>query len=114
MKEVRRRARIAMLQRGLTFLDLERLSGMKRGTIQNILSGFSSSTRARRAITNALGTQIFDDTIPTEARHTFLKDTTVEFVDSPEFAVQFGNECKAKVRVRGCTVTFLEDTTFFL
>lgn len=97
-----------MLEKRLTFLDLESLSGLKCGTIQNILSGFSSSTRSRQAITNALGAEIFHGIHPKEARQAFLKGTTIEFIDSPELAAQFAKECKTKMRVRGCAVTFLE------
>lgn len=81
MNEFRRKAKIAMLEKDLSFRDVAAIAGLTLGTVHNVLSGLSNSTRAREAITNALGTEIWDDVPVTERRLLIPKGTQIEFAD---------------------------------
>ena len=56
MTDARRKARIAMLQKGITFEDLAKQTGYSVATIHNLLSNTASTAKARQALTNALQT----------------------------------------------------------
>lgn len=108
MTDARRKVKIALLQNRMTYSDFAKATRLSESTIDNVLAG-RGSDKSRQAITNALQLEIFPSIKPTETRHLFRKGTTVEFVDSPELAAQWREECSTKVRVRGCTVRFLDD-----
>jgi transcriptional regulator with XRE-family HTH domain len=110
-----KRLRIALINQDLTRAKFASAVGLRESTLGNIIRGGRCSLKTRWKITQFLQVSIWDG-IPVEARHIFRKDTTIEFVDSPELASQCAKEFKGKVRVLGCAVTFLEDTpaTFFL
>lgn len=110
MTESRRKTKILLLQRNITFAHLAKAAGLALATVHNVLDGKASSRKSKQAITNALGVQIFDGVLPTQTQHTIQAGTTIEFVDSPELVAEWRKECPTKLRVRGCCVTFLEDT----
>jgi lambda repressor-like predicted transcriptional regulator len=109
MTDAKRKTKILLLQQNMTFAQLAKTAGLALATVHNVLDGKASSRKSKQAITNALGASIFEGMEPTETHHVFRKGTTVEFVGSPELAAQWRDECKGKVRVRGCNVTFLDD-----
>ena len=109
MNEARRRTKILLLQRKLTIDDLARGTGLQHGTIQNLLSGLSKRARARQAITNFLGTEIFDGIRPTERHYTFPAGLSIE-LETGELAAQWQTEFTDCVRGRGKVITFIKPT----
>jgi lambda repressor-like predicted transcriptional regulator len=107
MTEARRKAKIAMLEKGLTFNALASLVRLKRGTVHNILSGLSTSFRGRQAITNALGAnEIWPDVFASERRLDFGPHVEI---DSPsvEGAIEFAKQFPAGFATRrGKSVRF--------
>src|SRR4051812_22509662 len=75
MTEERRKAKVAMLEQGVTFAQLEKETGLTRGTIHNVLSGVCSSARTRQALTDALGVQLWRDVKVQTARTTIAEGT---------------------------------------
>ncbi len=92
MTDARRKARIAMLKKGITFEDLAKQTGYSVATIHNVLSNTASTAKARQAITNALGVQLWDGA-PLTARSFVLKPgNSIELSDElgrPGYAEKF-------------------------
>jgi lambda repressor-like predicted transcriptional regulator len=107
MTEARRKAKIAMLEKGLTFNALASLVRLKRGTVHNILSDLSTSSRGRQAITNVLGAnEIWPGVFTSERRLDFGPHVEI---DSPsvERAVEFAKQFPAGFAMRrGKSVRF--------
>lgn len=64
-----------MLEKGITFEHLVSETGLNRGTIHNVLSGACSSVRARQALTNALGVQLWPAVEVETTRATIAENT---------------------------------------
>lgn len=59
MTDARRKAKIRLLELGLTFDDLARESRLAKATIHNVLDDKASSAKSKQAITNALRAEIW-------------------------------------------------------
>jgi transcriptional regulator with XRE-family HTH domain len=102
MTEVRRKARIAMLEKRLSFADLEQLTGLAKGSIHNLLSGVSKSPRGRQLLTNALGGDLWPGISVTERTFIFMAGTELEFTDesaAEECERQFGDAVQRHEKV---------------
>ena len=94
MTDARRKTRIALLEAGQTFRDLEQGTGLKRGTIHNLLSDPSGSAKAKQTITNFLGVEIWPEIAATKRRVLFTRDIEIKFT-TPDTAFQFAQRFPA-------------------
>jgi len=114
MTDARRKTKIALLEAGLTFRDLEQATGLKRGTIHNLLSDPSGSAKAKQAITNFLGVEIWPEIPVTKRRVLFTHGIEIKFPAS-DTAFQFAQRFPAGyVNCRGAKVFFLRSIPFIL
>jgi lambda repressor-like predicted transcriptional regulator len=79
MTPAHKKAKITLIEQGRTFRDLSNTTGLAQTVISNTLSGRTANRRTRRAITNALGVQLWDDVPVTERLFTFPPGTEIEF-----------------------------------
>ena len=110
MTEARRKARIAMLQMGITFEDLAKRTGYSLATIHNLLSNAASMAKGRQALTNALGTQLWN--------HVPVTERCLHVPTSWGMQIEFPNKKQALDAVdelgpdlvarRGRTITFIK------
>jgi hypothetical protein len=96
-----------MLEKNLAFRDLERFTGLARGSIHNLLSGVSKSARGRQLLTNSIGIELWPG-IPVvhEARFCLANGDFVIFSNramAREFAEELGDASEQSgcyVRIR--------------
>ncbi len=108
MTEAKRQAKILLLQQNKTFADLAKDADLALATVHNVLAGHKSSKKSKRAITNALGAQIWPD-VPVSER-TIIFDHNVE-AESPsvEMAIEFAKQFpKGSVKRTGRVVSFIK------
>jgi len=104
MTEARRKAKIWLLQQKKTFADIASMSGFAKATIHNALDG-RGSAKTKQAITNALGTQLWDDLPVTERCITVRPGVSIEFPDV-EMARKWSNEVSGNIAMQcGRTLT---------
>lgn len=110
MTETRRKAKIAMLEKGISFTELAERTGFKRGTIHNLLGGHNASQYGRQAISDLLQAEVFPGVSPRR---------TVSFPAGTEIECKTAEEAQAdaaelgeRVSIRGNVITFLRDTMF--
>ncbi len=118
MTEARRKARIAMLQKDITFEDLARQTGYSVATIHNLLSNTASTAKARQALTNALQTdELWPGVFMTERVITFVPGDSLEFSHESaarEWARDF-NKLQPGIAVRrGRVVSYTQTCRFSL
>jgi lambda repressor-like predicted transcriptional regulator len=109
MTDARRKAKIAMLQKGVTFQDLTTSTGLSKASIHNLLSNASESRKSRQAITNALGIQLWDEIEVTEGSITLPAGMLVRWpsdIEAAEFLKEFA---PAVVEVRKNLVEITRD-----
>lgn len=73
----------------------------KQGTVQNILSGFSSSARAQQVVTNACGVEIWPGVKPTRRLFVFCPGTEISFTDDRKNASEAAEVLGECVERRG-------------
>lgn len=108
MTEARRKAKMAMLFNRITFADLHEATGLAKGSIHNLLSDLSKSSRGRQLLTNALQEDLWPGVSITERRFTFAAETEIEFIDE-DVAKEFASEFSDAVRRDANTIKFLID-----
>jgi lambda repressor-like predicted transcriptional regulator len=113
MTEARRKARIAMLQRGITFKDLAEQTGYSLATIHNLLSNTASMAKGRQAITNALQVdQLWPGVFVTERVLTFPSGTELEYPSVTAARKSTAELPTRSVNRNGRVVTFIQPLTF--
>lgn len=108
MTEARRKVKLAMLIKRIEFSDLQKTTGLAKGSIHNLLSDVSKSPRGRQLLTNAIQEQLWPDVPVSERRFTFTSGTEIEFTDE-EAAKEFECEIGGAVRRDGDTIAFVTD-----
>jgi hypothetical protein len=109
MTEARRKAKIAMLQKGITVGDLCKATGLSKAAIHNLLSDTSAGQKSRQALTNALQTQLWPDIKITETTYTIKKGMLIHWPsnrETAEFLDEFGS---AAVAVRNNLIEIIRD-----
>jgi hypothetical protein len=110
MTEARRKTKIWLLQKDKTFADLAPMCRLAEATIHNVLDGYGS-TKSKRAITNALGIQVWHDVPVTERYVTVRPGIAIEFTDV-ELVREWRNELPSGTAIqRGRTLTFTKACT---
>lgn len=97
----------------MTTTALASAVGISPPTLRNIACGNSSSRRARQAITDALGVEIWPDILPKERRLSFERGDQAEF-ETVEQAKEMAAEFRSFVKRRGKTVTFIRSVSFVI
>ncbi len=112
MTETRRKAKIAMLEKGISFTELAERTGFTRGTVHNLLGGHNASTYGRQAISDVLQAEIFPGISPRRTV-TIRAGTQWESATAAE-AQADAAELGYRVSLQGKVITFLSSTQFWL
>lgn len=109
--EACKRAKIHLIERGLTLRDLCSATGLKQTTVSNTLSGRTANYRTRQTITNYCGIQLWDDLPVSERYIRVLPGLSIEF-PNVELAREWSNELSGNTAMqRGRTLTFAKACT---
>ena len=68
-----------MFEKGITFSDLSRQSGLSKAAIHNLLTGSSTSRRGRQSISNALACSPWPDVLVSQSVVTLPVGTEIFF-----------------------------------
>jgi transcriptional regulator with XRE-family HTH domain len=102
-----------MKRRDMTTSALASAVGINARTVRNIACGSAPSRRARQAITNALGVEIWPGILPEERRLNFECGVQTESATIKE-AKELAREFRPYVKRRGKVVTFIRTASFVI
>jgi hypothetical protein len=107
MTESRRKTKIILLQRNMTFAHLAKAAGLAEATIHNVLDGKASSAKSKQAITNALGAEVFEGVRVTARPFTIPAGTKIDWGTEAE-AIAAEKEFAGFIKRRNTTISFIK------
>jgi hypothetical protein len=110
MDEVTRKIKITMLEKRISIDDLVRATGLRKGSVNNLIRGQADSRAAREKITNFCGVQLWPDIPVTERRVTLPAGLEIEF-DTEREAISAEEEFHGFIRRSGRKLSFIKPTS---
>jgi transcriptional regulator with XRE-family HTH domain len=112
LNAVHKKAKIRLIELGLTFRDLCKATGLKQTTVSNTLSGRTAHFLTRQIITNFCGVELWPGVFVTEREFTIPPGTEFECLSLSDARDKVDELAPGSITRKGRIITFIEPVTF--
>ena len=113
MTDAHKKAKKLMIDRGLTFRDMCKATGLKQTTVSNTLSGRTANDLTRQIITNFCGVRLWPNVPVTQRFVTIPAGTEMEYASEKEARECAAEELAAGIATqKGRIITIVRPATF--